>query len=416
MICRHQAVAYLGVVLLSAGLQVPARAQSGGPPPVRIEVGFGLGALNRTTRYHAALQRAYADGFRVIRVYEPFLRGDSGAIGPVVDKLRYLDSLGFRPYFDLSDFPHALAMPSGAATDFPAAKRDAVFRYSNRYPPASAKLDSLMTDLIGGFDRAFGRDKLRHWYFEFGNEPDASLYFWGSPDDFSRLLGVVEQRFRAYDPTLAVGGGAFTSGLVHNPGKSAPYAGIARTIAADPAAFVSVHVYGSGQTGIDYGARINGLLGPPDGRLRVISEWNVTEKTQPAAAILSSPDAIGPYLIDMLAGAADGGVRLVLVHKLMDDPGDPQLGLFDHQGQPKPAYDLVRRAAQMARRGFTVVRTGDGAVQLEGARQLWVEAGQAPVPVDAATYEVVAPAPGLQVIPPHGWALLRRRGASDSSP
>ena len=414
MIRRQEAAALVGIALLACGGPLPARAQTS--QPARVEIGFGLGPVSRARKYAPALRRVYADGFRVMRVYEPFVRGDGGMIAPIVRQLQYLDSLGFTPYFDVSDFPHALDTGDRAAATFPAGKRDPLFEHTNRYPPASPQLDSLMSDLIAQFDHAFGRARLLRWYFEFGNEPDAASFFWGSPEDFARLLHVAVARYHAYDPTLTVGGGAFTAGVVRRPASRARYAALARELADSHDAFVSFHVYAGLQPWSDLGAAINALLGPPAGRLRVISEWNVSSRADRAtAAVLSSPDAVGPYLIDLLAGAADGGVGLVLVHKLMDEPGEEQLGLFDAAGRPKASYDLVRQAVDFARRGFTVARSDDGGVRLEGATLTWVEAGQNPVQIDPRTYTVVAPA-GAGRIPAHGWALLRRRGATDAQP
>jgi hypothetical protein len=372
-----------------------------------VEVGFGLGPLNRAEHYAAALHRVRADGFRIIRVYEPFLKGDGGTVPPIVRHLKFLDSLGFTPYFDLSDFPHALA-PAAHVAAFPQGKRDAAFRFTNRYAPPPAAFDSLVGSVLAGLDQAFGREKLRQWYIEIGNEPDAAQFFWGTPEAFTGLMDAAERRVWAFDSSLRLGGGAFTSALVSHPDQRAGYAALARRLAASPHEFTSFHIYGGSAFHKEFAARVNALLGPPNGRLRVISEWNVSSRpVRETQTILDSPDAMGPYLIEMLAGAADAGVRIVLIHKLQDEPGNGELGLFDADGREKGGYRLVRMAAAFARQGFSVVRDA-GSVRLEGDSLRWIEAGDAPVMLDPSD-SVVAPALVAGRLAPHGWALLRRK-------
>ena len=416
------AAAALTLAALIAGACSPRRNsgnQPGADAPraervtgeTRVEIGFGIGPLARADHYDAALRQIKADGFRYIRAYEPFRARGSGSVQSLIPPLQHLDAMGFTIYLGLSNFPASLAPTSTPQTPglWAAARRNAESAHTNRYPPTAQQFDSLLGALLQTLDATFGREKLRTWLFEVGNEPDAPKFFWGTPDDFRGLLQRAVSRFEGYDPGIAIGGGAFTHGLVRNASKSSAYAGVARALATRQGSFVSVHFYAQLTTGRDIGSDINGLLGPPNGRRRVISEWNVsTQPDRPTTAVLNAQNDIGPYLIDLLAGAAEAGVELVLIHKLQDERGDDEeLGYFDMDGRPKPSYALVQRAAAFARQGFSVTRGADGSVRLIGADQTWIEAGDAPIALDQDA-DVIAPG-ALRQIPAHGWALVRSR-------
>jgi len=382
----------------------------------RVEIGFGIGPLRQARRVTPALERVAADGFRVIRAYELFRPKDGSSFAPVTDNLRFLDSLGFVPYLDISDFPFGLApTPRQIAAGhyaFPAAKRAGVFRYSNLYPPTAAQYDSVLAALLSALDSAFGRPKMRRWWFEIGNEPDAPHFFWGEPAAFDTLLSTAFDRFHSFDRELRVGGAAFTAGLVSdNAAKSEPYTALARRLAASSGSFVSFHVYaGSFPNDAAIGPAIHKLLGDGQSATRVVSEWNLNTKPNPDVNAALNSEGIMPYLIDALAMAYEANIRLLLIHKLMDEPPNVQLGLFSGTGQPKGGYASVVQVARFAREGYTLVADGD-AIRLVGQRLTMIHAGSQPVAINRSAYEIVRRPQGApdNVVPAGGWVVLRQR-------
>jgi len=393
---------------------VPSRATAQAAPLDTVELGFGIGPLPAVGRYADALRTVQRDGFRIIRAYEPFRASDHG-FDRVLADLGVIDSLGLVPYVGLSNFPYDLAPSADVMAAAPGPRRlqmrrRQMFAATNRYPPNPDRYGAMLDDFLSALAARFGRPKLETWYFEIGNEPDAPVFFWGQPQDFRTLIQVAIARFHAFDPNLRIGGGAFTSGLVaHGTDKSADYVAVAQSLGSDATAFVSAHIYApSFPDATQIAPDLNRLFGPPGSQLRVVSEWNVDTKPTPNAhAIFMSTDAVVPYLIDMMAGAAEAGVRIVLVHKLMDDPAHEQLGYFDGSGKPKPAYAMVAMAGAFARQGFRVTHP-DGGTLLAGDSLTYIHAGAQPVPFDPSRYSVVAPQ-GFQgsAVAPGAWAILR---------
>lgn len=383
-----------------------------------VDIGFSMGYLARVPRYDTALSRLHADGFRIVRVYEPFTRHLTPGFSDIVDNLRTLTRLGLTPYLSMSNFPYSLepADPSAVhhrSDELPPARMKGVLAYSNRWPPDSyARYGDIVRSLADTLVSEFGRKELRSWYIEIGNEPDAPLYFWGDASAFAQVYRTAVDAFMAADSSLRVGGAAFTSGLLANPARRPDFEDLARQIASVPATrFFSFHIYDNS---------FSGSAPSPDVVLRftparmplVVSEWNVSTRPSGQTASILDSEAFGPYLIRIVQLCHETRVDVLLVHKLIDNPppAKEQLGLIRSDGTPKMSYRLLKFMQGLSREGFTVSHAS-GLVILRGGGRMAVLAHEA-APVDWHGWKVTYGSPGVHDgmtrLSKGSWAFLKR--------
>ncbi len=382
----------------------------------QLEIGFAVGYLGTTVSIEDVLERISADGFRVVRAYEPFSQYDDSSHSGIKERLRALVDNGLTPYLSLSNFPPALLPNSSQQNQlgarYPAKKRADVLKYSNRYAPRDRNAyQASVRHLIEELASEFGREELRRWYFEIGNEPDAPLYFWGSPQDFREIFSLAAGTLKNFDPQIRVAVGGFTSGLVADSTGNIVYYRLARDLAASPLAdFASFHVYAN-LFGESLSRQAISAFGG-DAKTKIVSEWNVsTVANRRTESILTSEQFMG-FLIDAVAASYDAGVELLLVHKLVDlaSKGQYQLGIFDREGQPKQAYRYLRLMNEVVRSGFSAeVSPGLVVIRSDDAVVAMSKGGE--VPFDYAGLEVVESSgdvnPRDSVLRGGEWVLLR---------
>ena len=163
----------------------------------------------------------------------------------VVDRIieTYL-ARGIHPYLQIGFMPEALSTaPSGVPYQHPWRPG---FDYKMiatgwSYPPASyEKWGELVYQWTLHNLERYGRDEVAKWYFEVWNEPNLSVYWQGTPQDFYRLHDVAIAAVRRALPGARVGGpdvagagGAFMDGFL---------AHVAET--GTPTDFLSFHAKG----------------------------------------------------------------------------------------------------------------------------------------------------------------------------
>lgn len=111
----------------------------------------------------------------------------------------FLLSIGMRPFIELSFMPTALA--SGVRT---------VFHYhGNVTPPRDFKeWGDLAGRLAAHWVERYGLDEVRQWFFEVWNEPNLSIFWSGTRQDYFELYRHTVQAIKAVDARLRVGGPA----------------------------------------------------------------------------------------------------------------------------------------------------------------------------------------------------------------
>jgi xylan 1,4-beta-xylosidase len=87
----------------------------------------------------------------------------------------FMLSLGMRPFVELSFMPATLSSAGNT-----------VFRYRGNItlPRDLNAWETLIARLVGHWFERYGRDELRHWYFEVWNEPNLPAFFTGRQEDY----------------------------------------------------------------------------------------------------------------------------------------------------------------------------------------------------------------------------------------
>ncbi|MFG1969906.1 hypothetical protein ACGFJC_11345 [Nonomuraea fuscirosea] len=176
----------------------------------------------RTVRAHAIL----GDDLGVYKEGEPY---DFSGVDAVYDKVV---SLGLRPIVELGYMPRDLAAdPSRTVFDYAAVIS----------PPKDFEAwGDLVRALVEHLAARYGiRELIDHWAFEVWNEPNLSVFWSGTPEEYFLLYDVTAAAVKNVHPDLRVGGPSSAANgwveelLVHIAGSGAPLD------------FVSTHTYGN---------------------------------------------------------------------------------------------------------------------------------------------------------------------------
>ncbi len=211
----------------------------------------GAGRANEGLRADWQQQLAYVKkecGFRYIRmhglltddmaVYKEDRDGNPQYSYMYVDALfDYLQSIGMKPFVELSFMPAALA--SGDRTIF--------WWKGNVTPPKDYdKWADLIRNLTQHWTERYGADEVKTWYFEVWNEPNLSPGFWtGTQEDYFKLYAYAAKAVKSVNPAYRVGGPA-TAGAAWEPEL------IDFCKKNDvPLDFISTHAYGVNQGYLD---------------------------------------------------------------------------------------------------------------------------------------------------------------------
>ncbi|MBU2665458.1 xylan 1,4-beta-xylosidase [Actinoplanes bogorensis] len=299
----------------------------------------------------AALHRVHDElGVRSVRAHH-ILGDDNGVYRevdgePVHDFTRVdeifdlVRSLGLVPVVEFGYMPHDLARDPSRT----------VFTYHGIISPPRDW--DRWADLIRAFTRhvveRYGLDEVRsQWWFEVWNEPNLSVFWSGTPEEYWRLYEVTAAAVRDVDSALRVGGPATAAvGWVEDTPRDAD--------------FLSTHVYGT--IPLD-------LRPLADGRPLLWTEWGVTathgsrvNDSVFAAAFLLSGMRSAAGRIDALAPwvASDHFEELGRPQRLLHGG----FGLLTVGGLAKPKFWALSLAARLGPHELPATLTGDGAGSL----------------------------------------------------
>jgi xylan 1,4-beta-xylosidase len=210
----------------------------------------GAGRANEGLRadWQAQLDTVQREiGFDYLR-FHGLLNDDMGvytedAAGQPLYNFQYVDPLydallarHIRPFVELSFMPAKLA--SGKQTVF--------WWKANVTPPKDlARWDGLVRALVRHWRDRYGEDEVARWYFEVWNEPDLSIFWAGTQQQYFDLYRHTAEAIKAVSPRFRVGGPADASGPIEQPWL--------QFIAHDhvPADFLSAHSYATTKGAVD---------------------------------------------------------------------------------------------------------------------------------------------------------------------
>jgi hypothetical protein len=385
-------------------------------------LGFNVGFLQNIDGIAVALPQIRKDGFTHIRVYYPWSKKlDSNK--KIVTHMEKLVNNGLVPLLGVAGHPLGLKTDerkkSAWKADLSDRQRSVISGREdllNLYPPSDLKqysqqLGSMITEM----EKSFGKDRIRNWTFEIGNEPNAQVFFWGNVDDFGNVFKTTGDTLKQLDTANRVGCCGFAARILTDPGKHKKYLefleGIKDNSKVD---FISFHIYENVFSGNDelrqkvkdfvnrYGSRHN----------MYVTEWNVDVDTRAASAIIDSP-AFMKHLINIVKTCYDNRIDRLYIHKLMDNPAqdEEQLGLFSSDGKAKQGYRYYRLMNEIVRDGFTS-GSAQGAVFVRNDKYVAILAEKGEVVFDFPGYTVLEasqPLSGTSVrLRPGMWVVVQK--------
>jgi xylan 1,4-beta-xylosidase len=158
---------------------------------------------------------------------------------------------GVRPYVEIGFMPEALSThPEPYQQEWHPGMAFGAVGMGWAYPPKDlARWGELVYQWTKHCVERYGRKEVEKWYFEVWNEPNLTVYWRSTPEDFERLHDVAVAAVRRALPTARVGGpdvagsgGAFMKGFLHHVATGTNYA---TGGTGTPTDFVSFHAKGS---------------------------------------------------------------------------------------------------------------------------------------------------------------------------
>ncbi len=216
--------------------------QQSGPLDTMFKFCVGAGRANEGLRADWQRQLTLARGecgFRYIRMHG-LLTDDMGVYREergvpqynwqYVDELYdFLQSIGMKPFVELSFMPNALA--SGHKTIF--------WWRGNVTPPKDmTKWANLIRAFVEHLRERYGDAEVRTWYFEVWNEPNLDGFWAGTKRQYFDLYAATAGAIKSVSPDYKVGGPA-TAGCAWVP-EFIHFCDTNRT----PVDFISTHTYG----------------------------------------------------------------------------------------------------------------------------------------------------------------------------
>ncbi|HEY1719136.1 MAG TPA: glycoside hydrolase [Verrucomicrobiae bacterium] len=195
--------------------------QAQGPLNTMFKMCVGAGRANEGLRADWQRQLTYAHrecGFEYIRmhglfcddmgVYKEDKQGNPQYNWQYIDELYdFLQSIGMKPFVELSFMPSALA--SGSKTIF--------WWHGNVTKPKDfKKWGDFIRAFVTHLRERYGDAEVRTWYFEVWNEPNLRGFFDGTQQDYFDLYAVTAKAIKDVSPAYKVGGPA-TAGCAWVP-------------------------------------------------------------------------------------------------------------------------------------------------------------------------------------------------------
>lgn len=369
-----------------------------------LQIGFNLSYPDRVPKQELALSRIAELGIRHVRIYEIF--DGKGGISYQKRLRRALDVVlkhGMIPMLSISNVPADL-MPDEQERKkleqlLPprvAGKVTKVLQYSNRFPPNKLQhYRKKIREFVDFLFETYGRDQVVLWWFEIGNEPDAPLYYWGTPVQFKRMAEVAIEVLRK-NGLRHVGGYGVTPHAIFpnesNEAKSRAYGRLMYDIFSitDDDGFVSFHLYERD----NQQALPEPLRGLPEwlgsgGKRVMITEWNVSSQGHKAAKVFHKSGAWGREFLQLLIDCHRYKfTRLYLFH-LMDYPRSSSLtlGAFNCDGKPKMWFYEFAAIWQVIRDGYLIQPLPYNGISIQGRNGARIiVAGERAVDVDTDYY------------------------------
>ena len=115
-------------------------------------------------------------------------------VGHVYDNLL---ACGVKPFVELSFMPSALAKGK---------KLGLAYNPNICMPRSLNEWEEYIQKFIRFLLKRYGKEEVEQWYFEVWNEPDLSVFFAGTQQDYFRLYEATAQAIKSVDDRLRVGG------------------------------------------------------------------------------------------------------------------------------------------------------------------------------------------------------------------
>lgn len=339
-------------VLFSKCFSQPAsNSFSSNPKYKKVEIGMNAGPLGETRRFRKALNAIRKDGFTDIRVYEPFTK----RMVPYKDKVTdYMDSLvndGFKVLLSLNNYPYPWLKDSVNEPDYITRSR----KFTNRFPPDLKQYETFLISILDEFSK---RGILKDLIIEIGNEPDADLFFWGTPVQFMEIYHLTYRIIKKYNLDAYCCG--FTSQLLTNPqGKRLEYIKLFNkdSLVKSGKVKLSYHYYSYTHQG--YSTLRNAGLDSIRGGL--FTEFNIATKiTEDNFHKEFNSSYYVSELVKLLEFSYQNDVKTIYLFNLMDNEDkEGKMGHFDIHAKPKPAYLNVLKIRDVVKDGFYIDNSGN---------------------------------------------------------
>jgi xylan 1,4-beta-xylosidase len=297
----------------------------------------------------ATLVRAHAilhdDNAVVRRDLSGALAFDFSRVDAIYDQLL---ELGLRPVVELSFMPAALARDPELT----------VFTYGGIIsPPADwTEWRLLVTELTAHLVNRYGADEVSHWAFEVWNEPNLTVFWPGSQEEYLRLYAESALAVKSVDPRLPVGGPSTAASEWIE--LLAEY-----TTSNDlPLDFVSTHTYGNMPLDFRPALERHGVDGIPIWW----TEWGVgsTHFGRVHDSVIGAPFVLSGFA--SAQGRLDAVAYWVISDHFEELGRPPRLfhngfGLLSAGNLRKPRYWAAHLAAHLGDRVLSARTDGDGA-------------------------------------------------------
>ncbi|MDU9048765.1 MAG: hypothetical protein Q3M30_07925 [Candidatus Electrothrix sp. Rat3] len=365
----------------------------------KVEIGFNLSYPDRVPQKKLALKKINQIGVHHVRIFEIFY-------GSITYQKRLKTALdlivenGMIPMLSISNVPAELIPGKKKREEntilLPAKVKKRIAKtllYSNRFPPNDLqqykkKIQSLLDFLFHNY----GREQVVQWWFEIGNEPDAPMYFWGTPRQFEQISKAAAEVLKM-NGILHIGGYGVTHHAIfpveYLDSRSRAYREIMRnsfSTANDKKLFISFHLYDRDKLS-NYSDPLEKFPTwiRESQRQLIISEWNVSSQARKAKKIFTSPGAWGKFFLQLLISCHRNKVDRVYLFKLMDSNifSSTQLGAFDIHGRPKGWYLEFIAIWKAIHRGYQINVLSSHAVLILGKEgESIIVAGKKPITMD----------------------------------
>jgi hypothetical protein len=318
----------------------------------KVEFGFNVGFLadflSNENSYVKALNRIQSDGINNLRVLELFTQKvtqQPGLATKLVDNL--VDNNKFKVLLCLSNFPKVAGIQYKTTDISDFKNADVKQGFTNRYPPIN--FDAYQNYLTNFLNSLQEKNDLQNISFEIGNEPDSKRFFWGTPEDFTKIAKATASALEKYKrPVYCCG---FTAEFADGGANAhQTYLNLMKDQNFRSNVNLSFHFYQSNRFEIN-------KIQLPALKNSIITEFNFygnMKKGSNRLDVTNSP-VFGSLFIQLLDFAYKNEVSKIYLFKLVDVANkEGLLGFFDVNGNPKPSYNAFIKVYNVIKDGYKV--------------------------------------------------------------